>query len=83
MSNLQYIDDLKVFARNVKEMDKCREILQRFSTDICMDFSLDKCAVVHLNKGKTVNSPIVKDIPLLTEEDSYKYLGIHECNTIQ
>jgi hypothetical protein len=82
VSNLLYVDDLKVFARNAKEMERCREMLQRFSTDICMDFALDKCAVVHLNKGKIVNSPVVKDIPLLTEEDSYKYLGILECDTV-
>ena len=47
-----------------------------------MNFALKKCAVIHLNKDKVTHSPIVKDIPLMTDEDSYRYLGILECDDI-
>ena len=47
-----------------------------------MEFGLDKCAVIHLKKGKIVNSPIIENFPILMENDSYKYLGITINNTL-
>ena len=72
VSNLLYVDDLKVFARNEHEMEKCKKLLAEFSTDICMSFALEKCAVIHLDKGKIIDSPVITDIPQMTEEDSYR-----------
>ena len=63
-------------------MERCRKIVAKFSKDICMDFGLDKCAVIHTVKGKTINSPILSDIPVLSTEDSYRYLGILEGTDI-
>ena len=47
-----------------------------------MEFGLSKCAVIHMKKGKISNSPCVKGIPELSGEDSYKYLGILQTDTI-
>ena len=82
VSNLLYVDDLKLFAKSTEEMERCRKIVAKFSKDICMDFGLDKCAVIHTVKGKTINSPILSDIPVLSTEDSYRYLGILEGTDI-
>ena len=47
-----------------------------------MDFGLDKCAVIHIKKGKLEDLPTVQDIPLLTGDDNYKYLGILQADHI-
>ena len=63
-------------------MEKCKQIIAAFSTDIRIDFGLEKCAVVHTAAGKIIDSPCVTDIPLLSRKDDYKYLGILECDVI-
>ena len=80
--SLLYIDDLKVYARNDEEMEKCRALIHMFSEDIRMEFGLDKCATIHIKHGKIENSECVKNIPLLSPNESYKYLGIAQNNTI-
>jgi hypothetical protein len=47
-----------------------------------MSFGLDKCAIVHIKKGKMVDSPVTMEIPTLSSEDSYKYLGVIEGTEI-
>ena len=76
------MDDLKVYCKDAEEMERSRKLIAQFSEDIKMDFGLDKCAVVHIKKGDLINSPIVREIPLLSNEDSYKYLGIVQCDEI-
>ena len=76
VSNLLYIDDLKCYAKDDNEMERCRALIDEFSTDIAMTFGLEKCAVVHMKKGQMKNSPTVEEIPILEQEESYKYLGI-------
>ena len=63
-------------------MERCRALIEMFSKDIKMEFGLDKCAVIHMERGKIVDSPCVKEIPLLSAEDNYKYLGILQANSI-
>ena len=66
------MDGLKVFAKNKKDMDVCIAISTRFSHDIDMSFSLDKCVVSHTVMGKIVRPPFIHDIPQLSGGDSYK-----------
>ena len=63
-------------------MEHMRNIIAKFSKDICMEFGLDKCAVIHTRKGKTIDSPFLSNIPTLSTEDNYRYLGILECTDI-
>ena len=42
VSNLLYIDDLKCYAKDDKEMERCRALLEAFSADIGMTFGLKK-----------------------------------------
>ena len=75
-----YIDDLKVYAKDDEQMERCKTLIQEFSKDIMMEFGLKKCAVIHMKQGKIADSPIVDDIPTMTAEDTYKYLGIVQAN---
>ena len=47
-----------------------------------MMIGLEKCAVVHMTQGKIVNLPTVKGIPILQNEDNYKYLGLLQTNKV-
>ena len=50
----------------------------RFSLDIDMYFSMDKCAVINTAKIKIIRLLFIHNIPKLSGEDSYKYLGVLE-----
>ena len=47
-----------------------------------MTFGLAKCAVVHMSQRKIVNLPTVEGIPILENEDNYKYLGLLQTNKV-
>ena len=63
-------------------MEKCQALIHMFSKDIRMLLGLKKCAVIHIKQGKIEKSKCVELIPLLSAEDSYKYLGITQNDTI-
>ena len=46
-------------------MEKCKEIVDRFSKDICMDFGIAKYAVVHTTRGVIFDLPCVTGTLLL------------------
>ncbi|KAL1446207.1 hypothetical protein WDU94_000039 [Cyamophila willieti] len=84
VSHLLYMDDIKMFAKNKEEMTSMMNTVTKFSTDIGMEFGLDKCAQIAINKGKVVNTgPLVTMINELTidtleETQFYKYLGMKQ-----
>ena len=61
-------------------MEECKGIIRTFSKDISMEFGLDKCAVLHTEKGKIVEHPQNDDIQALAAAEDYKYLGILQCD---
>ena len=63
-------------------MERCKTYIKEFSQDINMHFGLNKCAVIHIKRGEVENSPIADEIPILKPEESYKYLGIAQNDTI-
>ena len=79
------MDDLKLYSRNEKELDSLVQTIRIFSKDIGMEFSIEKCAMLVIEKGKIVKSvgielPDGKVIKSLQEDESYKYLGILEAD---
>ena len=70
MSNLLYIENLKAYAKHAVEMERYRALIEEFSDNIAMSFGLDKCTVVHTRKGKLCDSPEVKGVPILNNEES-------------
>ena len=66
-------------------MDSLVQRVRVFSKDIGMEFGIEKCAMLVMEKGEIVRSvgielPDVKVIKSLQEGESYKYLGILEAD---
>ena len=88
INHLLYMDDLKLYAKNEKELDSLVQTVRVFSNDIGMQFGLDKCAVLIMKRGKIVKSegielPNDEKIRSLKQDESYKYLGILQSNEVQ
>ncbi|MEM7375718.1 MAG: reverse transcriptase family protein [Bacteroidota bacterium] len=82
VNHLLFMDDLKLFGKNSREIDALIEITRIFSRDIGMSFGLDKCAVIEIKRGVKVRS---EGITLPTgeqmkevDDEGYRYLGVLE-----
>ena len=79
------MDGLKLYSRSEKGQDSLVQTVRIFSEDIGMEFGIEKCATLVMEKGKIVKSvgielPDGKVIKSLQEGESYKYLGILEAD---
>ena len=88
VNHLLFMDDLKVYGKNEKQVNTMINTVRIFSQDICMEFGIDKCAVIVLKKGKLIKTegitlPNGKEIKSLEEGEGYKYLGILEAENIK
>ena len=82
--HLLFMDDLKLYSRNKKELDSLVQTIRIFNKNIGMEFVIEKCAMLVIKKGKIMKSvgielPDGKVIKSLQEGESYKYLGILEA----
>ena len=87
INHLLFMDDLKLFAKNEKEIDSLVQTVRIFSDDIGMKFGLEKCAAMTMKRGKRVHSdgialPDGTQLRALGEEESYKYLGVLEADHV-
>lgn len=85
INHLLFMDDLKLYSRKEERLDSLVQTVRIFSEDIGMEFGIEKCAMLVLDKGKIVKSvgielPDGKVIKSLLEGESYKYLGILEAD---
>ena len=51
-----FMDELKLYSRSEKELDSLIQTVCVFSEDIGMEFGIDKCAMLVMEKGKIVKS---------------------------
>ena len=77
------MDDSKLYSHNEKELDSLVQTMRIFNKDIGMEFVIEKCSMLVIEKGKIVKSvgielPDGKVIESLQEGESYKYLEILE-----
>ena len=84
INHLLFMDDLKLYSRNEKGFDSVQTV-RVFSEYIGLEFGIEKCAMLVVEKGKIVKSvgielPNGKVIKSLQEGESYKYLGILEAD---
>ena len=56
INHLLFMDDLKLYSRNEKGLDSLVQTVRVFSEDIGMEFGIEKCAMLVMEKGKIVNS---------------------------
>lgn len=84
VTHLFYMDDLKLFAFNQSELRNALDTVHSYSTAVGMKLGLDKCAVLHIKRGRGVGDGA--DVQLvdgsiirhLDAGETYKFLGIAE-----
>ena len=86
LNHLMFMDDLKLFAKDQRELDSLVNTVNIFSKDIGMEFGLKKCGVVGMKRGKLAKCTgiVIPDGGTIktVEKDGYKYLGILELDGI-
>lgn len=88
INHLLFMDDLKLYAKSERALESLVESVRIFSKDIGMEFGIDKCAVLTMKRGKLVEShgvvlPNGEVMKGLSEDESYKYLGILEADSVK
>ena len=83
-----YMDDIKLFAKNEKELETLIHAVRIYSQDIGMEFGIGKCAMLVMKSGKRhmtdgMELPNHDEIRTLGENETYKYLGILEADSIK
>ena len=79
------MNDLKLYSRIEKELDSLVQTSHIFSKDIEMEFRIEECAMLVVEKGKIVKSIGIelldgKVVKSLQEGESYRYLEILEAD---
>ena len=77
-----YMDDIKLFAKNEKELETLIHARRRD------EFGIEKCALLIMKNGKRhltdgMELPNQEKIRTLREKETYKYLGILKADTIK
>ena len=88
INHLLYVDDLKLYAKNEKELDSLVHTVRVLSRHIGMDFGIEKCSMLVMKRGKKTTSDGIKlpdniVIKSLKEGERYKYLGILQIDEVQ
>ena len=88
INHLMYMDDIKLFAKNEKELETLIHTVWIYSQNIGMEFGIEKCALLVMKSGKRhltdgIEVPNQDKIRTLAENETYKYLGILEAATIK
>ena len=87
INHLMFMDDIKIYGKNTKQLDSLVQTIRIITEDMRMEFGINKCAVVNLNRGKITQTEGIKLPNNKTIQDigmtSYKYLGILESDNIK
>ena len=55
INNLLFMDDLRLYIHNEKELDLLIQKIRAFTEDIGMEFDIEKSPLLVIKKGKIVN----------------------------
>ena len=83
-----YMDDIKLFAKNEKEVETLMYSVRIYSQGIGMESGIEKCARLGMKSGKRHLTDRIEllnqdKIRTLREKKAHKYLGILEVDTIK
>ena len=83
-----YMDDIKLFAQNEKELLTLILAMGIFRQDVGVEFGIEKCAMLVMKSGKRhlkdgMEQPNQDKIRTLGEKETYKYLEILKIDTIK
>ena len=86
INHLMYMDDIKLFVKNEKELETL--IHTEYTVKTGMKFGIEKCALLVMKSSKRhltdgIKLPNQDKIRTLTKNETYKYLGILEADTIK
>ena len=88
INHLMYTDDIKLFAKNEKELETLIHTVRIYSQDIGMEFGIEKCAML-IMKSRKRHMIDKRELPdhektrTLREKETCKYLGMLEAHTIK
>ena len=87
INHLMYMDDIKLFAKNEKELETLIHAVRIYSQDIGMEFGTEKCAMLVMKSGKRhmtdgMELPNQEKIKTLGENETDKYVGILQADAI-
>ena len=76
-----YIDNIKKFAKNDKELETLIRAVRIYIEDIGAEFGIEKCTIIIIKSGKRhmtegIERPNQDKIRTLREKETYKYLEI-------
>ena len=82
-----YMDDIKLFAKNEKELKTLLPTIRIYSQHFGMEFGIEKCEMLVMKRGKRhmtdgMELPNKGKIKALGEKEIYKLSGIMEVDTI-
>ena len=83
-----YMNGIKLFSKNEKELEILIHAVEIYSQDIGMEFGIEKCTLLVMKSGKRhqpdgMELPNQNKIRTLGEKETCKYLGILEADTIK
>ena len=56
INHLMFMDDIKMLGKGTKEIDTLVQTVRIISGDIRMEFGIEKCALVNIQRGKVTRS---------------------------
>ena len=76
INHLMYMDDVKLFAKNEKELETLIHAIRIYSQDLGMEFDIEKCAMLVMKSGKRhltdgMELPSQDKIRTLGEKETY------------
>ena len=86
--HLMYMDDIKLFGKNEKELETLIQIVRIYSQDIGMEFGIENCTMQVIKSGK---GHMMEEVELpnqvvnrtVREKETCKYWGILEADTMK
>ena len=87
INHLMYMDDIKIYASSETQMKQLLKTVENITKDTCMEFGIDKCKLLHIEKGKwkrseeesSLNNEIMHNMEQL---ETYQYLGFKQNRTM-
>ena len=67
-----FMDDIKLFAKNEKELETLIQTVRIYSQDIGMEFGIEKCAMLVMKSGKRLMTEEIEQLNKKKSECSQK-----------
>ena len=81
------MDDLKLYAKSEEQANTLVKTVHVFSTNIGMEFGIEKCGNLEMKRGKIVKTEGLKlpdgEVMKQVGQEGYTYLGMIELDKIK